>query len=87
MTKYEALNKLTNKELLMIINKCQTKLVDIDKEADRLEELTPNEYTENRFNELSEHFYNVFNIKTKAEEILNSRNSGFEKVFEQIGLM
>lgn len=84
MTKYDALNKLTNKELLMIINKCQTKLVDIDKEADRLEE--SNEYTEDRFNELSEHFYNVFNIKTKAEEILNSRTSDFTKIFSQIGL-
>lgn len=87
MTKYDALNKLTNKELLMIINKCQTKLVDIDKEADRLEELTPNEYTEDRFNELEEQYYNIFDIKTKAKDILNSRNSGFEKVFEQIGLM
>lgn len=86
MTTFDKLNVLTNEELTMFIRKAADKIAYIESEADKLESAVTTEDVEKRYEELSNWYSDVINIKVKAEEILDSRIKGFDKIFSQIGL-
>ena len=86
MTTFDKLNLLTNEELTMFIRKAADKIAYINSEADKLESAVTTEDVEKRYEELSDWYSDVINIKVKAEEILDSRVKGFDKIFSQIGM-
>lgn len=86
MTTFDALKILTNEELTMFIRKADDKIAYINGEADKLESAVITEDIEKKYEELSNWYNDVINIKIKAEEILGLRIKGFDKIFSQIGL-
>ena len=86
MTTFDTLKILTNEELTMFIRKAADKIAYIESEADKLESAVITEDIEKKYEELSNWYNDVINIKIKAEEILELRIKGFDKIFSQIGL-
>lgn len=86
MTKFDTLSKLTNEELTFIFHTCQSKIDEIDEEAEKLEKMASSDEVEKRFEDLAHWYDSVLDIQTAAEEVLKSRTSRFANVFNQMGM-